>query len=131
MNLPKISFFDDPKIELWIHHPIPKTEPLFSAELIKISKKGVPKTSIFQLVDEKLVQAIKKKYIMLSNMTLEKTQGFGFRLVRNRKFVDLQAQDEKAFQTWYELLKLHCIQRGFNNMYSINKLIGRGNFAKV
>jgi calcium/calmodulin-dependent protein kinase I len=40
MNLPKISFFDDPKSELWLTAAIQPSDPIISGLLLKNSKKG-------------------------------------------------------------------------------------------
>lgn len=89
MNLPKISFFDDAKLEMWILNAVPIVDPVISGQLIKINKKGIPKEGLYALMGEKL--AYKKKHINLCNITLEKTKQNGFRLTRNRKSIEFQA----------------------------------------
>ncbi|CAK68583.1 unnamed protein product (macronuclear) [Paramecium tetraurelia] len=129
MNLPKGSFFDDPKSNLWIKEVIQASDPKISGTLIKNSKLGIQKESNYFLQDGKL--ACQHKYIDLQNATLEKIKDIGFKLTKNRKSVELLTHNEEAQGMWYKQLKQYCIQRGFNNVYSINKLIGKGNFAKV
>lgn len=41
MNLPKVSFFDDPKSNLWIKEVIQASDPIISGMLIKNSKLGI------------------------------------------------------------------------------------------
>ncbi|CAD8213286.1 unnamed protein product [Paramecium octaurelia] len=129
MNLPKISFFDDPKSQLWIKEVVQMSDPIISGTLIKNSKKGVQKEVTYFIQDGRF--ANNKKYIDLQNVTLDKLKNYGFKLTRNRKSVELFAHNEQAQVVWYDYMKSFCIQRGFNNVYSINKLIGKGNFAKV
>lgn len=83
MNLPKISFFDDPKSELWLNTAIQPSDPIISGLLLKNSKKGTQKEGNFFIQDGKLVY--KNKHIALENVTLEKLKNFGFKLARNRK----------------------------------------------
>lgn len=107
MNLPKISFFDDPKIDFWIRSPTPTNDPLISGPLLRTSKKGTLKEGTFYLITDRLVY--KQKYIALGNITIEKIKPNTFRLTRNRKTIELQASNEHSFNLWFDYLKLHCI----------------------
>ncbi|CAD8126270.1 unnamed protein product [Paramecium sonneborni] len=129
MNLTKVSFFDDPQQNLWIKEVIQAQDPIISGNLIKNSKQGKKKESNYFIQDGKL--ACKQKYIDLQNVTLERLKNIGFKLTKNRKSVELLSHNEQALEMWYNQLRQFCVQRGFNNVYSINKLIGKGNFAKV
>ncbi|CAK68270.1 unnamed protein product (macronuclear) [Paramecium tetraurelia] len=129
MNLPKASFFDDPKSNLWMKEVIQASDPIISGMLMKNSKLGIQKENNYFIQDGKL--ACSKKYIDLQNITLEKIKNTGFKLTKNRKSVELFTHNEQAQGMWYDSLKSLCVQKGFNNVYTINKLIGKGNFAKV
>ncbi|KAM3131397.1 hypothetical protein pb186bvf_016469 [Paramecium bursaria] len=128
MNQGKSSFFDDLRLPLYVKNILNVHEAEIQGPLTVIGKKG-PKERTFYLVDDKLVRA--KKYIPLGNMVLEKVKSNGFRLTRNSQSIDFVAANEQSLNLWYEYLKQYCVQRGFKQLYTVNKLIGKGNFAKV
>lgn len=92
MNLPKISFFDDPRSVLWVREILQTCDPIISGSLIQNRKRGGQKESNYFIEDGKL--GYKNKHIDLENVTLEKTKNNGFKLSRNRIYVELFAHNE-------------------------------------
>lgn len=56
---------------------------------------------------------------------------FGIRFIKNKNYEEIYHQDNEMIQTWYSLLKKYCVMSKFRELYKIENMIGKGNFAKV
>jgi len=76
-------------------------------------------------------------YCLIQNMRLEKLKGhekdehYGFRLVHNKKSIELYARSAEVQDKWVSKLKQFCVQTDYAASYSNIKMIGEGSFAKV
>lgn len=53
------------------------------------------------------------------------------RFIRNLKYCDLFARNEKEFYEWMKHLSRYMIRTDFHERYKIRRMIGEGSFAKV
>ena len=62
-----------------------------------------------------------------------KTQAYayGFKFLKNQQFSEIFTNNETIFIAWKKLLSLAFIQTSFHEDFSVNKMIGKGSFAKV
>jgi hypothetical protein len=67
----------------------------------------------------------------LKNSESEKDGKFGFRLIHNRKSLELYARSAEVLEKWMSKLKQFCIQTDYSSNYTNIKMIGEGSFAKV
>ena len=67
----------------------------------------------------------------LKNSENEKDGKYGFRLIHNRKSIELYARSAEVLEKWMSKLKQFCVQTDFSSHYSNLKMIGEGSFAKV
>lgn len=55
----------------------------------------------------------------------------GIRFIKNKNYEEIYHQDLEVVLDWYDLLKKYCVLSKFREIYKIQNLIGKGNFAKV
>ena len=55
----------------------------------------------------------------------------GFRLIRNKKFIDFFTSTIDQTNAWFDALSKYCILSNFENDYKIIRKIGKGTFASV
>ncbi|CAD8119162.1 unnamed protein product [Paramecium primaurelia] len=149
----KLSFFDDAKFSrsFWekTQFQIEQQQIDFQSVLFEKSKKtGFWISKNYIIYNCKLVKLRpnKKKihHIDLSLSRIERIKykndqeydvcnkkKYGFRIIRNQKFKELYSRSKELNQQIWDILKKQCLQRNFKEEYVIEKLIGKGNFAKV
>ena len=81
-----------------------------------------------------------KKYLNLSNFRIfplkpvpnqEMKKFGGFKLEKNNKSIELYFLSKGSSNIWYENLRPYLIYTDFQTHYILNKLIGKGSFARV
>lgn len=55
----------------------------------------------------------------------------GIRFIKNKNYEEIYHQDIDVIMDWFCLLKKYCVMSKFREMYKIQNMIGKGNFAKV
>ena len=76
------------------------------------------------------VEYIKKLISSPKSNSTEMTL-YGFRFLRNMKFTEIFTEDQQVFCDWAGHLKRMLIQTNFDDIYSVDKTIGRGSFSEV
>ncbi|CAK61430.1 unnamed protein product (macronuclear) [Paramecium tetraurelia] len=149
----KLSFFDDAKISrsFWEKTTFQVEEELvdFQSALFEKSKTtGFWISKNYIIYNSKLMKLRPNKaYIYHVDLSLSRIERikykndqegdachkkkYGIRIIRNQKFKELYSISKELNQQIWEFLKKQCIKRSFKEKYVIEKLIGKGNFAKV
>lgn len=55
----------------------------------------------------------------------------GIRFIKNKNYEEVYHQDLEVIMDWFSLLKKYCVMSKFRELYKIQNMIGKGNFAKV
>lgn len=56
---------------------------------------------------------------------------YSLTFVRNRKFTEIYTNKEDTYKEWITILRLLTIQTDFHDRYKVEKMIGKGSFARV
>ena len=56
---------------------------------------------------------------------------YGIRIIKNKNYEDILADNETLAKKWFDLFKRFCILSQFGLNYENVKVLGQGNFAKV
>ena len=56
---------------------------------------------------------------------------YSFSLKRNGKYQEFFSTQQQKIREWYFILKNHCINMDFNEIYNVQNLLGKGHFASV
>lgn len=55
----------------------------------------------------------------------------GIRFIKNKNYEEIYHQDMSVVAEWFSLLKKYCVLSKFREVFKIQNMIGKGNFAKV
>ncbi|CAD8109476.1 unnamed protein product [Paramecium sonneborni] len=148
-----VSFFDDAKFSksFWEKADILIEEQKidFQSVLFEKSKKtGFWTSKNYIIYESKLVKLRPNKknihHVDLSTSRIERIKykndqevdalnkkKYGFRIIHNKKFRELYSRSKELNQQIWDFLKKYCLQLTFKEEYIIERMIGKGNFAKV
>lgn len=68
---------------------------------------------------------------MLKTVTVVGKTLHGIRFIKNKNYEEIYHQDMGVVDDWFCLLKKYCVLSKFREVFKIQNLIGKGNFAKV
>ena len=72
------------------------------------------------------------KFVKVNFFSEDKGQPcFGIRFIKNMKFCDLFARDERQWKDWKIALAPVMVQGDFHSKFGVVKMVGKGSFAKV
>ncbi|CAK92752.1 unnamed protein product (macronuclear) [Paramecium tetraurelia] len=149
----KLSFFDDAKFSnsFWEKTNIQIEEQKIDFQSVlfeKSNKTGFWTSKNYIIQDGKLVKLRPNKknihHVDLGVSRIERIKykneqesdacnkkKYGFRIIRNQKFKELYSRSKELNQQIWDFLKKQCLQLTFKEEYVIERMIGKGNFAKV
>lgn len=145
------SFFDDNEagFKLWSKKvadvKLRAEDVLFKGFLLKMNRKNNKLKERFFILTQKQLFYLKSDknnkirgvmdtaWVRVENIVdeNEKAKRFCLRFIRNMKYCDFWAVDEKGFREWKIQLARVFIQSDFHLKFNAIKMIGKGSFARV
>ncbi|CAD8138347.1 unnamed protein product [Paramecium octaurelia] len=147
------SYFDDskPADSFWIKQPLVIEESKIDYQCLlfkKSYKTGFWVSRNYLIYDSKLIKVkpnVRQCHIV--NLNLSRIQKlkyenkqekesfnkkkYGFRVIRNNQYRELYSRSKELNQLLWEHLRKCAILTQFKEDYSLEKMVGKGNFAKV
>ena len=68
---------------------------------------------------------------LLKNSSVLGKNVHGIRFIKSKNYEEIFHQDIEVVMDWFALLKKYCVMSKFRELYKIQNMIGKGNFAKV
>ncbi|CAD8058324.1 unnamed protein product [Paramecium sonneborni] len=104
-----------------------KNYVIYESQLIKIK----PHSSKCHIVNLNLSRIEQVKYQNKLEKEIINKKKYGFRLIRNTEFREFYSRSKEQNSLLWDKLKKEAFLSQFTESYTLKKMIGRGNFAKV
>ncbi|CAD8057326.1 unnamed protein product [Paramecium sonneborni] len=100
---------------------------IYDSQLIKFKPNGKQ----YHIINLNLSRIQKLKYENKQEKESYNKKKYGFRLIRNNQYRELYSRSKELNQQLWEKLRKCAILTQFKEDYTLEKIIGKGNFAKV
>jgi len=133
-NKPECDFEDD---EIIFHAPFAKKKSHDSDEMEEriyfltksyiFYKKSLEDSQVRSVLDLKMTRLHYTEH----ELPVWDAYKYSLTFIRNRKFTEIFTDNHEVFKEWIQVLRLLTIQTDFHARYKVDKMIGKGSFARV